>query len=251
MRRRPACRIRRMLLMAKFGVIVFEWMTRLDLDATAIQCWSSLQQNYGFNCCTIMSMMSEKLMPSACEVDVTGMVAMYAMQLASGKPSALVDWNNNYGDDPNKCVFFHCGNWAKAFLPDIRSAPRRSSGASSARRTPTARWTVARPAGPSRSAASRPTIGTAASRLRRRGPVHRRRAEDLRHPGRRRGAGAAEADARHLPARIRAPRRHERLTIGRRARRSDGRLPGLGGVRARQRDRGSVRLTARRQRRPP
>jgi L-fucose isomerase-like protein len=64
-------------------------------------------------------MMSEKLMPSACEVDVAGTVAMYALQLASGKPSALVDWNNNYGDDPNKCVFFHCGNWSKAFLPDI------------------------------------------------------------------------------------------------------------------------------------
>ncbi len=41
-------------------------------------------------------------------------------QLASGRPSALVDWNNNYGDDSDKCVFFHCGNWAKDFLPDIR-----------------------------------------------------------------------------------------------------------------------------------
>jgi L-fucose isomerase-like protein len=109
-------------LMAKFGVIVSDWMAALDLDATAIQCWSSLQKNYGVNCCTIMSMMSEKLMPSACEVDVAGTVTMYALQLASGKPSALVDWNNNYGDDPDKCVFFHCGNWAKAFLPDITIA---------------------------------------------------------------------------------------------------------------------------------
>ena len=108
--------------MAKFGVIVSEWMTQLDLDATAIQCWSSLQKNYGVNCCTIMSMMSEKLMPSACEVDVAGAVSMYALQLASVKPSALVDWNNNYADDPDKCVFFHCGNWAKAFLPDITIA---------------------------------------------------------------------------------------------------------------------------------
>jgi len=108
-----------LVLMAKFGIIVGDWMATLDLDASAIQCWSSLQQNYGVNCCTIMSMMSEKLMPSACEVDVAGTVAMYALQLASGKPSALVDWNNNYGSDPNKCVFFHCGNWAKAFLPDI------------------------------------------------------------------------------------------------------------------------------------
>jgi L-fucose isomerase-like protein len=108
--------------MAKLGVVVLEWAGRLDLHATAIQCWSSLQQNYGVNCCTIMSMMSERLMPSACEVDVAGAVSMYALQLASGRPSALVDWNNNYADDPDKCVFFHCGNWAKAFLPDVTIA---------------------------------------------------------------------------------------------------------------------------------
>jgi L-fucose isomerase-like protein len=58
-------------------------------------------------------------LPSACEVDITGVATMYALQLASGTPSALVDWNNNYEDDPDKCVFFHCGNWAKAFLPEI------------------------------------------------------------------------------------------------------------------------------------
>ena len=114
-----------LLQMAKLGIVVLEWATSLDLHATAIQCWNSLQANYGINCCTIMSMMSEKLMPSACEVDVAGAVSMYALQLASGRPSALVDWNNNYGDDPDKCVFFHCGNWAKAFLPEatISTAP--------------------------------------------------------------------------------------------------------------------------------
>ena len=108
-----------LLKMAKLAVAMEEWMGRNDIQATALQCWDSIQQNYGVNACTIMSMMSQKLMPSACEVDVTGLAAMYALQLASGTPSALVDWNNNYGDDPDKCVFFHCGNWAKAFLPDI------------------------------------------------------------------------------------------------------------------------------------
>ena len=114
--------------MAKLGVVLDDWMAENDLDATAIQCWTSMQQNYGVNVCTVMSMMSENLMPSACEVDIAGVVAMYALQLASGQPSALVDWNNNYGDDPNKCVFFHCGNWAKE-LParHLRSAPRPSS----------------------------------------------------------------------------------------------------------------------------
>jgi len=109
-----------LLRMARFSVVLDEWMDSLGLEATAIQCWSSMQKNFGVNVCTIMSMMSQRLMPSACEVDIAGVVSMYALQLASGRPSALVDWNNNYGGDPNKCVFFHCGNWAKEFLPDIR-----------------------------------------------------------------------------------------------------------------------------------
>ncbi len=106
--------------MAKFALVIDDWMASLGLTATAIQCWSSMQKNYGVNVCTIMSMMSEQMMPSACEVDIAGVVSMYALQLASGRPSALVDWNNNYGSDPDKCVLFHCGNWAKDFLPDIR-----------------------------------------------------------------------------------------------------------------------------------
>lgn len=106
--------------MAKFAIVIDDWMQSLGLTATAIQCWSSMQKNYGVNVCTIMSMMSQQMLPSACEVDVAGVVSMYALQLASGKPSALVDWNNNYGDDPDKCVFFHCGNWAKDLLPDLR-----------------------------------------------------------------------------------------------------------------------------------
>ena len=109
-----------LLRMAKFAVVIDTWMEDLGLTATAIQCWSSMQKNYGVNVCTIMSMMSEQMLPSACEVDIAGVISMYALQLASGRPSALVDWNNNYGSDPDKCVFFHCGNWAKDFLPDIR-----------------------------------------------------------------------------------------------------------------------------------
>jgi L-fucose isomerase-like protein len=105
-----------LLKMAKVGVVLDDWMQSLDIDASAIQCWDSLQKNYGMNVCTLMSMMSEQLMPSACEVDVTGVISMYALQLASGTPSALVDWNNNYADDPNKCVLFHCGNWPKSYF---------------------------------------------------------------------------------------------------------------------------------------
>jgi L-fucose isomerase-like protein len=108
-----------MVQIAKLDVVLNHFMEENALDATAIQCWTSLQKNYGCNVCTSMSMMSENMLPSACEVDVTGTLTMYAMQLASGSPSALVDWNNNYADDANKCVLFHCGNWAKSFLPDL------------------------------------------------------------------------------------------------------------------------------------
>lgn len=109
-----------LLRMAKFAVVLDDWMDALGISATAIQCWSSLQKNFGVNVCTIMSMMSQRMMPSACEVDIAGVISMYALQLASGRPSALVDWNNNYGGNPDKCVLFHCGNWATEFLPDAR-----------------------------------------------------------------------------------------------------------------------------------
>jgi len=112
----------KIMLMAKLGVVIDDFVAANDLNSTAIQCWTSLQQNYGCNACTCMSMMSQKLMPSACEVDITGALSMYALSLASQLPSALVDWNNNYGSDDDKCVLFHCGNWPKAFAPDTKIA---------------------------------------------------------------------------------------------------------------------------------
>ncbi len=104
--------------MAKFGAVVEAWMSQLELQATAIQCWTAMEEYYGVVPCTLMSMMSNGLMPSACETDIAGVVGMYALTLASGKPSALVDWNNNYGDDPDKGVIFHCSNLPKDVFVD-------------------------------------------------------------------------------------------------------------------------------------
>jgi L-fucose isomerase-like protein len=102
--------------MARFGVVVEQWMEENRLDATAIQCWTSMEEFFGVVPCTVMSMLSNSLSPSACETDVTGVVGMLALQLASGTPSAIVDWNNNYGDDPDKGVIFHCSNLPKHFF---------------------------------------------------------------------------------------------------------------------------------------
>ncbi|MCZ7542050.1 MAG: L-fucose/L-arabinose isomerase family protein [Anaerolineae bacterium] len=105
--------------MARFGVVMDRWMADNELVGSAVQCWSAIEEFFGIIPCTVMSMLSNGLMPSACETDIAGTTAMYALQLASGKASALVDWNNNYADDPDKCVLFHCSNWPKDLLTDI------------------------------------------------------------------------------------------------------------------------------------
>jgi len=79
-----------------------------------------MEEYFGVVPCTIMSMMSDNLIPSACEVDVCGTISMHALRLGSETPSALLDWNNNYGDDPNKAVCFHCSNLPKHFFQDVR-----------------------------------------------------------------------------------------------------------------------------------
>ena len=109
-----------LLKMAKLGAVVDGWMKQTHVTISAVQCWTSMEEFFGVVPCTIMSMMSDNLIPSACEVDVPGTLSMYMLALASGTPSALLDWNNNYGSDPNKCVCFHCSNLPKHFFKDVR-----------------------------------------------------------------------------------------------------------------------------------
>ena len=106
--------------MAKLGAVIDGWMADNDLDISAIQCWTSMEEYFGVVPCTVMSMMSNGLHSSACEVDVPGVIGMHALRLASETPSALLDWNNNYGDDPDKAVCFHCSNLPKHFFQDVR-----------------------------------------------------------------------------------------------------------------------------------
>jgi L-fucose isomerase-like protein len=109
-----------LLKMAKLGAVVDEWMRQTEVTISAVQCWTALEEYFGVVPCTIMSMMSNELMSSACEVDIAGVIGMHALRLASGTPSALLDWNNNYGDDPDKAVCFHCSNLPKHFFQDVR-----------------------------------------------------------------------------------------------------------------------------------
>ena len=189
--------------MSKLGIVIDDWMKEYDLTASALQCWTSLQQNYHINVCTLMSMMSEQLMPSACEVDITGVASMYALQLASGSPSALVDWNNNYGGDPDKCVLFHCGNWAKSFLPGIEmknaeilatTLGTENTYGAVAGRVPAGPMTYARISTDDNKGLIRTYMGEA--------NVHRRPVGHLRRAGGHPHPWTAKTDALHLQERL-------------------------------------------------
>ncbi|MCD8260571.1 MAG: fucose isomerase [Bacteroides sp.] len=113
----PACvSAEKLAMQAAFGIAVENWIQANQIDATAIQCWDALQKTYGCSACVTMSMLGEKLIPCACEADIAGAVSMYTLMLASGKSPALLDWNNNFAGEKNKCVCTHCCNYPKSFM---------------------------------------------------------------------------------------------------------------------------------------
>jgi L-fucose isomerase-like protein len=112
----PTISEEKLLRQARLCIAVEDWVTANNCDASAIQCWNSIENNYGCAACTVMSMMGEKGLPSACEMDVTGAVTMYALYLASGTPSGYLDWNNNYDDNRDMCINLHCSNFPKSFF---------------------------------------------------------------------------------------------------------------------------------------
>lgn len=95
--------------MAKLGVVLDTLVEEMGLDAFAIRCWLELQQQLGVSPCVLLSEMNERGIIGACEVDIANAVAMRALSLAAGEPAMLLDWNNNYDDDADKCILFHCG----------------------------------------------------------------------------------------------------------------------------------------------
>ncbi len=104
------------LKQAKLSVTLDRWMDENECDASAVECWDSIQKNYGCATCVSMAMMGDRLLPSACEVDVMGAISMYALLLASGTPPSFQDWNNNYGDDRDMCINTHCSSFPRDFM---------------------------------------------------------------------------------------------------------------------------------------
>ena len=103
---------------AKFERVLEKFIEDRKLDALAVQCWTSIQQNLGICACSTMARFDDRGIPSACEADVMGTLSMHALQLASGGPSCLADWNNLHNEDEELANCWHCGvfppSWSKA-----------------------------------------------------------------------------------------------------------------------------------------
>jgi L-fucose isomerase-like protein len=95
--------------LVRLGVTLDKLASEAKLDAMAIRCWTEMQQQMGISPCVAMGVLNDTGLAAACEVDLGNAVAMRALHLASYEPSGLLDWNNNYGDEEDKCILFHCG----------------------------------------------------------------------------------------------------------------------------------------------
>jgi L-fucose isomerase-like protein len=102
--------------LVRLGVVMDEIIEEYELKALALRCWTELQQNYGISPCVVTASLMDRAIPAACEVDVANAITMHALGQASGQATSILDWNNNYGEDENKCILFHCGNVAQSLM---------------------------------------------------------------------------------------------------------------------------------------
>ena len=102
--------------LAKVSVVIDWYITEYRLDCITLRCWEEMQTILGVAPCVLLSELNDRGIVASCEIDLCSAINMYSMQLASEKPTACVDWNNNYGDDPDKVILFHCGPIAQSLM---------------------------------------------------------------------------------------------------------------------------------------
>ena len=105
-----------MLNLGKLGVVIDEYIDEYHLDALALRCWNEMESHLRICPCVLLSELNDRGITASCEIDMCSAVCMRAMSLATEKPSAVLDWNNNYGDDENKVILFHCGPVAQSLM---------------------------------------------------------------------------------------------------------------------------------------
>ena len=104
------------LTLAKISVVIDEYIAAYHLDAITLRCWNELETILRVCPCVLVSELNDRGITASCEIDLCSAITMRAMALASGKPAACLDWNNNYGEDENKVILFHCGPVAQSLM---------------------------------------------------------------------------------------------------------------------------------------
>ncbi|MBN1554711.1 MAG: hypothetical protein JXA11_08195 [Phycisphaerae bacterium] len=102
--------------LVRLGVVIDELIEEYAMDAVALRCWIEIEREFGVAPCVLVSEINDRQIPCACELDVCNAVAMHALHLATDKSATCLDWNNNYGDDADKCILFHCGPVAQSLM---------------------------------------------------------------------------------------------------------------------------------------
>ena len=102
--------------LAKISVVIDEYIETYRLDAVTLRCWNEMETILRVCPCVLLSELNDRGIVASCEIDLCSAITMRAMNLASGKPTACLDWNNNYGEDENKVILFHCGPVAQTLM---------------------------------------------------------------------------------------------------------------------------------------
>lgn len=106
----------KMLMLAKVAVVIDEYIETYHLDAISLRCWNEMETYLRICPCVLLSELNDRGIVASCEIDMCSAITMRALQLATDGPAACLDWNNNYGDDEDKVILFHCGSTAQKLM---------------------------------------------------------------------------------------------------------------------------------------
>ncbi len=102
--------------LAKVSVVIDQYIEEFQLDAFALRCWNEMEEQLRITPCVLLGFYNDRGIAASCEIDMCSALCMRAMSLASEQSTAVLDWNNNYGDDENKVILFHCGPVAQSLM---------------------------------------------------------------------------------------------------------------------------------------
>ena len=106
------------ITLAKISVVIDEYIETYHLDAIALRCWNEMETYLRVCPCVLLSELNDRGITASCEIDMCSAITMRALSLATEGPAACLDWNNNYGDDPDKVILFHCGSTAQKLMKE-------------------------------------------------------------------------------------------------------------------------------------